>query len=207
MRDIERWRQIETLYQGALELDGAERAAFLDQTCAGDDALRAVGASLLESQADADRFLAAAAMRAAAGATGGGGDGIHFIATEYIEGETLKQRMARQPLAVREALEIAMQIAGTLDAAHTQGIVHRDIKPENIMLRPDGLVKVLDFGLAKQAETQEPASAGSPMISQMSTDPGVIMGTVSHMSPEQARGLRVDARTDLFSLGVVLYEM
>src|SRR5437016_13905512 len=135
----------------------------------------------------------------------------HFIATEFIDGETLRER-EQKPLELGESLDIATQIASALAAAHAAGIVHRDIKPENVMLRHDGIVKVLDFGLAKLSEP--PAVAGGPAIdteaptrANVKTDPGVVMGTAIYMSPEQARGLPVDGRTDIFSLGIVLYEM
>jgi eukaryotic-like serine/threonine-protein kinase len=136
----------------------------------------------------------------------------YFIVTEWIEGETLRERLARGLLKPDEVLAIALQIGGALQAAHAAGIVHRDLKPENVMLRPDGLVKVLDFGLAKlQIEEEESQSAirdsQSAIQHPQSTKPGLVMGTVNYMSPEQARGLKLDARTDLFSLGVVLYEM
>jgi serine/threonine protein kinase len=130
---------------------------------------------------------------------------IHFIATEFIEGETLRERMAHAPLEIKEALDIAIQVAGALAAAHKAGVVHRDIKPENIMLRPDGYVKVLDFGLAKLTESYGPATALA--IAKIDTEPGLVVGTATYMSREQARGLPVDARTDIWSLGVVLYEM
>jgi eukaryotic-like serine/threonine-protein kinase len=130
---------------------------------------------------------------------------IHFIATEFIEGETLRERMAHAPLEIKEALDIAIQVAGALAAAHKAGVVHRDIKPENIMLRPDGYVKVLDFGLAKLTESYGPATASA--IAKLDTEPGLVVGTARYMSREQARGLAVDARTDIWSLGVVLYEM
>jgi eukaryotic-like serine/threonine-protein kinase len=131
-----------------------------------------------------------------------------FIATEFITGETLRERMNRQPLDLRETLDIALQIAAALDAAHRSRIVHRDIKPENIMLREDGLVKVLDFGLAKLTEKRiAPPDAEAETREMVQTNPGVVMGTAGYMSPEQARGLAVDARTDIWSLGVVLYEM
>jgi serine/threonine protein kinase/Tol biopolymer transport system component len=170
--------------------------------------------------------------------------GRHFIATEYIEGSTLRRRMLGTKLAISEALDIASQIVGALAAAHAAGIVHRDIKPENIMIRPDGYVKILDFGLAKltekaatpnpitvfqspstpsdeaeipttadliidddeEPESEDPFATNSPVAANM-TVPGVVMGTAQYMSPEQARGLRVDARTDIFSFGIVLYEL
>ena len=136
-------------------------------------------------------------------------DGRHCIVMEYIEGMTLRQRMAQDQIGVDEALDIAIQIASALCSAHRAKIVHRDIKPENVMLREDGFVKVLDFGLAKLAETKpEPAnSEAETRAVDPRTLPGVLMGTVAYMSPEQARGLLVDARTDIWSLGVVLYEM
>jgi serine/threonine protein kinase/TolB-like protein/Tfp pilus assembly protein PilF len=128
--------------------------------------------------------------------------GTHFMATEFIDGVNVRQHMTRAAgLQTSEALDIALQAAAALDAAHMAGIVHRDIKPENIMLRPDGYVKVLDFGLAKLAE------AGERSTRLTLTEPGMVIGTVAYMSPEQARGLPVDARTDIFSLGVVVYEM
>jgi serine/threonine protein kinase/lipoprotein NlpI len=139
-------------------------------------------------------------------------DSLHFIATEFIDGETLRERIRRAPLKLSEVLDVATQVAGALAAAHAVGIVHRDIKPENIMLRQDGIVKVLDFGLAKLSEP--PAVAGgfavdteAPTRPAINTEPGVVMGTAIYMSPEQARGLPVDARTDIFSLGVLIYEM
>ncbi len=156
----------------------------------------------------------------------GEADGVHFMATEFVEGQTLRRRLAGHRLSVNGSLEVAVQIAGALAAAHDAGITHRDIKPDNIMLRDDGFVKVLDFGLAKltdsgflrsfdpsvtQGETVEDTFADfyatTPLEVQQNTSPGVILGTISYMSPEQARGLKVDTRTDLFSLGIVLYEM
>jgi serine/threonine-protein kinase len=131
-----------------------------------------------------------------------------FIATEYIEGETLRSRIADGLLGLPEALAIAIQVASALDAAHRAGIVHRDIKPENIMLRPDGLVKVLDFGLAKLAQPpRSEADSAAPTVGLTITEAGMVMGTANYMSPEQARGLVVDARSDLFSLGVVMYQL
>lgn len=153
--------------------------------------------------------------------------GVHFIVMEFVEGLTLRQKIASARMRLEEAIEVAIQAVSALVAAHGEGIAHRDIKPENVMVRPDGYVKVLDFGLAKltensffrsydptvtQAETQAgglndpfatiPGAGGAP-----NTSPGVILGTVSYMSPEQARGQKVDVRTDIFSFGIVLYEM
>ena len=125
----------------------------------------------------------------------------HFIATEFVAGQTLRTWLPGNEAALVTKLDLAVQIASALAAAHAAGIIHRDIKPENVMVRPDGLVKVLDFGLAKL--TEQPAQTAPPLT----TDSGVVMGTASYMSPEQARGEKVDARTDIFSLGVVLYEM
>jgi eukaryotic-like serine/threonine-protein kinase len=166
----------------------------------------------------------------------GEAEGRPFIAAEYIEGLTLRRKMAKERLAIAETLDIAAQVVGALAAAHAAGIVHRDIKPENIMIRPDGYVKMLDFGLAKLTEKfaggeglasavdtdevaihettprQAAASADDLFVTlaggvQIETVPGIVMGTAQYMSPEQARGLRVDSRTDLFSFGIVLHEM
>src|SRR5262245_6234249 len=132
----------------------------------------------------------------------------HFIATEFIEGETLRERTKRSSPKLSESLAIATQIAGALAASHAAGIVHRDIKPENIMLRQDGLVKVLDFGLAKLTERPSADSVDTEAVTRAAyTEPGGVMGTAIYMSPEQARGLEVDARSDIFSLGTVMYEM
>jgi eukaryotic-like serine/threonine-protein kinase len=154
---------------------------------------------------------------------------LHFMAMEFVEGQTLRRRL-KQGLKLDEAIEIGIQIASALAAAHRAGIAHRDIKPENIMLRHDGYVKILDFGLAKLTETAfqqggDPSVTyaetiedlfnnhyatvmpESPSESPQETSPGMIMGTVSYMSPEQARGLKVDTRTDIFSFGITLYEM
>jgi eukaryotic-like serine/threonine-protein kinase len=136
-------------------------------------------------------------------------EGLHFIVTELIDGNTLRREMAAERLSLPAALDIAVQIASALAAAHQAGITHRDIKPENVMLRRDGIVKVLDFGLAKLTERRTPAAVDkeAETRAKVTTDPGAVMGTPQYMSPEQARGQKVDARTDIFSLGVVLYEM
>ena len=132
-------------------------------------------------------------------------DGIHYIATEHIEGKTLRAQMLGRRIELAAALDIVLQVASALAAAHAAGIVHRDIKPENIMVRPDGYVKLLDFGLAKPmtSELKSPLSLAMGAI----TSPGIVMGTLSYMSPEQTRGAKVDARSDIFSLGVVFYEL
>ena len=135
-------------------------------------------------------------------------ENTHYIATEYVEGKTLRQQMDGGRMKVREALDVTLQVAGALEAAHRAGIVHRDIKPENVMVRPDGYVKVLDFGLAKLVEPSTPGlDARLPIEDGVNTESGVVMGTPRCMSPEQARGEKADARTDIFSLGVVFYEM
>ncbi len=148
-------------------------------------------------------------------------DGTHFIATEFIDGKTLNEFAKSNPLNFKATLEIAIQIASALDEAHAAGIVHRDIKPDNVMVRANGLVKILDFGIAKLIETRKaergtlneeaatlvqniPPSSFSP---HPSTSPGMIIGTANYMSPEQAKGIEIDARTDIFSFGVVLYEI
>ena len=134
----------------------------------------------------------------------------HYIAIEYVEGETLRQRMTRAPLqqvSLPEVLDVAIQITAALAAAHEAGIVHRDIKPENVMVRRDGIVKVLDFGLAKLTQIAPPADDTQTPTLNALTDTGVLMGTPRYMSPEQARAEKVDERTDIFSLGVLFYEM
>jgi eukaryotic-like serine/threonine-protein kinase len=135
-------------------------------------------------------------------------DSKSFITTEFIDGRTLRQIIKLGKLSISSALDIGIQIASALAAAHEAGIIHRDIKPENIMMRHDGIVKVLDFGLAKLSEPKisqtDPQADG---FSRLDTEPGTVLGTATYMSPEQTRGLKVDARTDVFSLGVVLYEM
>jgi len=136
-------------------------------------------------------------------------DGIHFIVSEFVDGPNLRERLRAGRIAPREAVEIAAQVAAALNAAHSVGVTHRDIKPENIMIRPDGLVKVVDFGIAKLTE---PPSGENPVLPKpsslsLTTQPGMVIGTARYMSPEQVRGLALDGRSDIFSLGAVLYEM
>ena len=288
---MDRWQQINQLFHSALAHERNQRAAFLVQACAGDEALRAEVESLVASHEQAESFIEQPASDVAAellagahsqlsagqqlghytitsllGAGGmgevylaedlllgrrialkllpahftvdgervrrfeqearaasglnhpnivtiheiGRADSAHFIATEFIDGETLRASLSRSRLSLRAALDVAIQVASALVAAHKAGIVHRDIKPENIMVRRDDrVVKVLDFGLAKLLEThaQQRADSAAPTRALVKTGAGVVMGTVSYMSPEQARGLAVDERTDIWSLGVVLYEM
>jgi serine/threonine protein kinase/Tfp pilus assembly protein PilF len=285
------WSHVEEVLQDALDCAPDERAAYLDQACAGDEALRLEVESLLSAYAHSDGFMAehlsqvvaelitedqtgAAAVGELVGSykilspLGAGGmgevylaqdmklgrkvalkllpadlsrdenrlhrfeqearlasnlthpnicvihevneteDGRHFIVMEYVDGVTLREYMAEKQLGLSEVLDIVMQVASALSAAHEVGIVHRDIKPENIMVRHDGYIKVLDFGLAKLAEDNRATSKPfAPTKSLVETGAGVVIGTVCYMSPEQARGLPVDARTDIFSLGCVLYEL
>jgi len=284
----ERWQRIEGLLHAALERQSAERGAFLDEACAGDNELRKEVESLLVSGEHDESFLESPALEDAArmlaadktdsllgqrlgsyqiiSQLGAGGmgevylaqdsrlgrrvalkilpsfftkdgqrlrrfqqearaatalnhpniitmfdfgqvDSIHFIATEYIEGHTLRAALSGGKMKFVQAIDVAVQVASALEAAHQAGIVHRDVKPENIMLRPDGYVKVLDFGLAKLTPAPESRDETEAQTLAMDTDPGTLMGTTSYMSPEQVRGQSVDARTDIFSLGVVLYEM
>jgi serine/threonine protein kinase/Tol biopolymer transport system component len=133
-------------------------------------------------------------------------DGTHYIATEFVEGRTLRAALSGGRINLHEALDIAVQVASALAAAHQIGVVHRDIKPENIMLRPDGFAKVLDFGIAKFTEQHATADQHDP-TAVLQTAPGLVLGTARYMSPEQTRGQSVDARSDIWSLGVVLYEM
>ncbi len=133
--------------------------------------------------------------------------GTHFMAAELVEGQTLRELFRQPPPGFAIILEVAIQTAAALQAAHAAGIVHRDIKPENIMLRPDGLVKVLDFGIAKLVTGRKTNGARATGRMQELTGPGVILGTLPYLSPERVRMLPADARSDIFSLGVVLYEM
>jgi len=142
-------------------------------------------------------------------------DGARYLVLEYVEGETLADRLDRGPIPVDEAIELAVQIASGVEAAHEAGVIHRDLKPGNIIVTPEGQAKVLDFGLARVEEASSSSSGGisesptltSPAVQHSPTMPGVILGTAAYMSPEQARGRKVDKRTDIWSFGVVLYEM
>ncbi|HUA97465.1 MAG TPA: protein kinase [Terracidiphilus sp.] len=139
----------------------------------------------------------------------GGADALHYIASEYVEGHTLRRKLDEGPLPLHAAIDIAIQVARALGAAHASGIVHRDIKPENIVIRTDNLVKVVDFGIAKLSESHSRQSIYPPglALSLSASRAGMVVGSARYMSPEQARGLPVDPRSDIFSLGIVLYEM
>ena len=136
----------------------------------------------------------------------GKSDEFHFIAMEYVEGQTLADKISGRPLPIAEIVDIGIQVADALDEAHRKGITHRDIKPANLMLTSREQVKILDFGLAKVTRPEGQAM-GSDISTVVKTETGVVMGTVQYMSPEQVLGKEVDHRTDIFSLGVVLYEM
>jgi serine/threonine protein kinase len=136
--------------------------------------------------------------------------GRSFIVLEYVEGETLGQKLAQGPFSIRDALQAAVEIAEALEIAHAKSIVHRDLKPSNVMCTPQGHIKVMDFGLAKKV-VPEGVSVASTITQSLTlpgeTSPGQIVGTIDHMSPEQAKGETIDSRSDIFSLGVILYEL
>src|SRR3989442_385655 len=136
----------------------------------------------------------------------GQADRIAFAVTELLDGETLRARLAAGPIPVRKAIEYAVQIAEGLGAAHDMGIVHRDLKPENLFVTKDGRIKILDFGLAKLTQTKADSIATAHTLDEQ-TEPGMVMGTVGYMSPEQVRGEAADHRADIFSFGAILYEM
>jgi serine/threonine protein kinase len=276
---VERWQQIESLFQGALERDPAERNAWLREACHDDSDLRREVASLLASYdaaTDSRPWAAATAARLIDGAAslepgqclgpyriecflaaGGMGQvyratdtrlhrqvaakvsagrfterferearviaslnhpnicqlhdvGPNFLVMELVEGPTLADRIRQGALPLDEALAIARQLAEALEAAHEKGIVHRDLKPANVKITPDGVVKVLDFGLAKtfdSAPVTDTSNSPTQTISASATRAGVILGTAAYMSPEHVRGAAVDKRSDIWSFGVVLYEM
>jgi Tol biopolymer transport system component len=288
----ERWQQVERLYQAALEREPSQRAAFLKQACAGDEAVRQEVESLLAYEPQAEGFIEAPALqRAAQGLSadqarsvvgrqlgsfkvlsllgaGGMGEvyrardtrlnrtvalkvlpsdkmadperkrrfvqearaasalnhpnivtiyeidsdtGVDFIAMEFVGGKTLDQIIPRKGLRLSEAMKYAVQMADALAKAHGAGIVHRDLKPANVMVTEEGSVKLLDFGLAKLTELGERDPRAEAMTTKQDgesgTEVGTILGTVAYMSPEQAEGKKVDARSDIFSFGAVLYEM
>src|SRR4030095_5736052 len=137
----------------------------------------------------------------------GAHDGTTYVVSELLEGETLRKRIAGTPLAQRRAIDYALQIANGLAAAHEKGIIHRDLKPDNIFITNDGRVKILDFGLAKLTQLDGNQVQTDIPTRRVDTNPGVIMGTVGYMSPEQVKGRQVDQRSDIFSFGAILYEM
>src|SRR5438034_991648 len=190
-----RSQEIDEIFQAALDLPSDQRLAYLDRACASDEHLRDEVESLISSYEQAGSFIEQPAIEVDASV-------VAAPMTSVMAGESIGHYRIIEPL------DIASQVAGGTTAADEPGIIHRDIKPENVMLRRDGYAKVLDFGLAKL--TERPAITADTQVPtrvNVKTDPGIVMGTANYMSPEQARGLKVDARTDIWSLGVVLYEM
>jgi Tol biopolymer transport system component/predicted Ser/Thr protein kinase len=285
--DADRWAKIDRILDQAMDRDLQSRAAFLDEACKGDEALRHEVESLLNAHSRSEPFLSAPALEVAArhlagekyislvgkqfgsyqvlSALGAGGmgevylarderlgrklalkllpqrftrdsdrvrrfeqearaasalnhpniitiydmgemAGTYFIASEFVEGQTLRELIDRGPIRTKDTMEICAQVADALAAAHEAGLVHRDLKPENVMVRPDGYVKVLDFGLVKLTE-RGMLEQKSDSSNTHRTNPGTVLGTVAYMSPEQASGIEVDHRSDLFSLGVLMYEL
>ena len=285
----ERWHRVEEVLQAALDHSPADRAAFLNEACAGDEDLERETSSMIAAYDEASDFFAEPAMARDAAVLinndvqmhpgreiepyqiirhiGSGGmgevylahdprldrlvalkviraglvfdeallrrfqtearvasalnhaniltvyeigqdDDIFFIATEYIDGLTIREHIRATDLTFKDTLEIAGQLLSGLEAAHANGIIHRDIKPENVIQRRDGVVKILDFGIAKLLEKSSPENplTASPVV-RTETGVGVMLGTIGYMSPEQVRGLAVDVRTDIWSCGVLLYEM
>ncbi|HEY0727143.1 MAG TPA: serine/threonine-protein kinase [Pyrinomonadaceae bacterium] len=283
----ERWLEIETVLQDALDRPPLERASFIEEVCAGDEELKSEATTLIAAYEEAADFIEQPAIardayvlldltdnagreigpyriveRLGAGGMGevylaqdtrlsrlvalkllpvyfasdeerlrrfqsearaasalnhpniltiyevGESDGVYYIATEFIDGKTIGELMREQELSLAEILDCVEQVASALAVAHAAGIVHRDIKPDNIMRRHDGLLKILDFGIAKLLEpAKTPDDVYDTAGFRTHTEAGLVLGTVNYMSPEQARGLSVDERTDIWSLGVVLYEM
>lgn len=179
-----------------------------------DVAIKILPEKLMKNEAAVERFLREAHTVSALNHPNiltifdiGEHENIRFMATELVKGKTLRERLTEKPLKLVEILAIAVQVVEALAAAHGCGIVHRDIKPENIMIRHDGYIKVLDFGIAKLLQSPLTTESETATLIQSTTTPGMILGTVSYMSPEQTRGLEVDARSDIFSVGVMIYEM
>ncbi len=285
----ERWHLIDQILDGALEREGNQRKAFLEEACSGDVSLRKEVESLIQADERVKSFIESPALEQTARTVaqtrvqsslagqeigfykilsllgrGGMGEvylaqdtnlhrkvalkflteqftqdderlaqfrrearllaslnhasiaaihgleesgGVRFLVLELVEGETLAQRLSRGPLPVEEALAVSRQIAEGLEAAHESGVIHRDLKPANVKITPDGTVKILDFGLAKAAETGGSEAANSRSLTMEATREGIVLGTAAYMSPEQARGQAVDKRTDIWSFGLLLFEM
>src|SRR5437667_103329 len=195
---------IEEIFHAALDQEPDQVSAFLDTACEGDAVLRREVEALLTSDQRAGRFIERSAVGLVTKIIQNG-------QADSLVGQTIGHYKISEPIGtggMGEAVDVAIQVASALAAAHHAGIVHRDIKPENIMRRPDGYVKVLDFGIAKLAEQEVPITMPrDEALLLVETNLGSILGTVRYMSPEQACGGHVDKRTDIWSLGVVLYEM